>query len=94
MSKSGKPSSKTQALGLGGAKLPSGLAKGAKTLASKISKGKAPAPTPTGFQGASVKSTQRMKPTTPIIGGNRDQNTNFATINKDRMKGTIKKLGM
>jgi hypothetical protein len=92
MSKSGKPSSK----GLGGAKQPTGIAKGAKTITSQVSKGKAPAPTPapTGFQGASVTSRQRMKPATPIIGASRGQNTSFATINKARMKDTIKKLGM
>src|SRR5262245_59024758 len=83
MSKSSKP----KALGLGGLSAPN-IAKSAKTITSTVSKGKA------GFKGATVKSTQRMKPETPIIGGKRDPNVNFATINKERMKGTIKKTGL
>ena len=88
-------SSKSSKSGLGGAKAPPGIAGAAKSLTKAVSKGKAKTTAPTtGFQGATVTSRERMKPTTPIIGGNRDEKTNFATINKDRMKGTIKKTGI
>jgi len=65
-------------------------------MTSAVSKGNAPTPPtkPTAFKAATVKSSERMKPTTPIIGANRGQGANFATINKDRMNNTIKKLGM
>jgi hypothetical protein len=93
MSKNPKvPSKTTKALGLGGAKTPTGLSGAAKNITSSVSKGKAPKPQ--GFTPTQPKSTERMKPTTPIIGANRGQGANFATVNKDRMNNTIKKLGM
>src|SRR4051812_28066428 len=74
-----------------------GVGSGAKALSKAVSSGKAapkaPATKP-GFKGAQVTSQQRMKPTTPIIGANRGQGANFATVNKERMKGTIKKTGI
>jgi hypothetical protein len=91
MSKNSGTSKSSKAVGLGGAKAPTGLAKGAKAITKAVSKGKAP---PTGFQGATPKTTGKMKPSTPVIGATRGQGANFATINKDRMKGTIKQLGM
>ena len=51
-------------------------------------------PKPTAFKTADPKTTGKMKPTTPIIGANRGKGANFATVNADRMKSTIKKLGM
>ncbi len=95
MSKNSGSSKSSKAVGLGGAKAPTSIAKGAKTIAKAVSQGKAKTTEPTtGFQTANVTSRERMKPTTPIIGGSRDQKTNFASINKDRMKNTIKKTGM
>jgi hypothetical protein len=79
--------------GLGGAKPTSGLAGAAKKIASTISKGKAPTPPKPTF-GAQVTSTNRMKPTTPIIGANRGKGADFASINAQRMKDTIKKTGI
>ncbi len=71
-----------------------GIASGAKAISDGVSKGKAPGPKPTAFKTADPKTTGKMKPSTPVIGANRGQGANFATINKDRMKGTIKELGM
>ena len=94
MSKNSKvPPKAAKVLGLGGAKKTTGtgISGAAKKVTTSVSKGKAVTPN---FETAQPKSTARMKPTTPIIGANRGKGANFATINADRMKSRVKKLGM
>jgi hypothetical protein len=93
MSKNSKvPPKAAKVLGIGGAKSGPGMVKGAKAITSAKPVPKA-APKPAAFTAAAPKTTGKMKPGAPIIGANRGQGANFATVNKDRMKGTFKQLG-
>ena len=71
---------------------PANIAKSGGALTNAVSKGKVP--TTPGFKPADPKTTGKMKPGAPIIGANRGPGANSASINADRMKNTIKKLGM
>lgn len=95
MSKSNNvPPKAAKILGIGqGAKKPTGVVGGAMKVGNAIKSGSAPKPTT--FKTATPKVPGKMKPTSPIIGTNRGGTpANFKTINKERMKGTIKELGM
>ena len=83
--------------GLGGGKGMgmSGLGKSvAKSVAPKAVAKTEKAQPKTGFTPVTPQSKGKMKLTTPIIGGNRPNAPSGPAINKERMKDTIKKLGM
>lgn len=97
MSKSGNIPPKAQkVLGIGTqAKKPTGIAGAVKKITGAVSKGKAPTPPkPAGFKPAQVKSTARLKPSTPIIGARGNTGVNGPAIEKQRMKDRVNKAGL
>jgi hypothetical protein len=94
MSKSGNiPPKAGKVLGIGTqAKKPAGIGAAVKKITTAVSKGKA-STTPPAFKPAEIKSTQRLKPSSPIIGA-RGTGVTGNQIETGRMKDRVKKAGL